>query len=335
MQGKGRGRTVRYATKARMARVNPDSIKVYEQYIRSSVVRNRDVANTTYKVYRSYFNIFLCFILEYYDNFYVLDEDIIEEEMLDIMEDFMSFLQTELNNNKKSINTKISAVSSFYHWAVRRRRIKSHPFDGRLVRMEGANDEKIISEHFLSEEEVEKINSVLDNVDSPVSEYDKLDQIIWNVSFDSACRIGALTGLNISNLELENNRFVNVREKRGKMVSIPFSDKTKKMLEEFIEQRKALGVDCDEIIYVTRGDKWQGMSRQSIYNRIRKIGHIIGVGDFRPHSIRKTRLNMIAKKDINLAQQLGNHSSLATTQAHYVEQEDQTDVFNKIEELGM
>ena len=132
MQTKGRGKTVRYATKARMARVNPDNIRDYEQYIRSNTVKNRDVANTTYKVYRSYFNIFMCFILEYHDNFYILDEEILEEEMIDIMEDFMSFLQTELNNNKKSINTKLSAVSSFYHWAARRRKIKAHPFDGKL-----------------------------------------------------------------------------------------------------------------------------------------------------------------------------------------------------------
>lgn len=335
MQTKGRGKTVRYATKARMARVNPESLKAYEQYIRSSTVKNRDVANTTYKVYRSYFNIFLCFILEYHDNFYILDEDILEEEMLDIMEDYMSFMQTELNNNKKSINTKLSAVSSFYHWAVKRRKIKSHPFDGRLDRMEGAQDEKIISEHFLSMDEVERINEVLDNVDSPVSEYDKIDQLLWNIAFDSACRIGALTGLNISNLELENHRFVNVREKRGKMVSIPFSQKTAGMLKEFIEQREALGIDCDEIFYVTRGDKWQGMSKQSIYNRIRKIGHIIGIGDFRPHSIRKTRLNMIYQKDVNLAQQLANHESLETTQKFYSEKADQADIFNKIEGLGL
>lgn len=333
MQTKGRGKTVRYATKSRMARVNPDNIKVYEQYIRSNTVKNRDVANTTYKVYRSYFNIFLCFILEHYDNFYVLEEDILEEEMLDIMEDFIGFCQTELGNNKKSINTKISAVSSFYMWAVKRRKIKAHPFDGRLERMQGAQDEKIIAEHFLTREEVDEINDVLAEVDSPTSDYDKIDQLLWHISFDSACRIGALTGLGISNLELDKRRFVNVREKRGKVVSIPFTPETGKMIEEFLEQRKILGIDCDEIFYVTRGDKWQGMSKQSIYNRIKKIGHIIGVGDFRPHSIRKTRLNMVAKLDINKAKTLANHDSLETTSRFYTEKEDQADTLDSIMEM--
>lgn len=332
-QTKGRGKTIRYATKARMARVNPDNIKVYEQYIRSSTVRNRDVAETTYKVYRSYFNIFMCFLLEYHDNMYILDEDIINEDMIDIMEDYIGFLQDVLNNNKKSINTKLSAVSSFYHWAVKRRRVKQHPFDGRLERMQGAQDEKIISEHFLSDEDVEEIYMTLGDVDSPISNYDKIDQIIWNVSFDSACRIGALTGLKVSNLELENRRFTNVREKGNKIVNIPFTPSTAKLIEEFLEQRELLGVDCDDMFYVRRGDKWQGMSKQSIYNRIKKIGHIIGVADFRPHSIRKTRLNQIAKLDINKAKTLANHESLETTSRFYTEKEDETDTLDAIMEL--
>lgn len=335
MQGKGRGKTIRYATKARLAKVNPENLKAYEQYIRSNVIRNKDVANTTYKVYRSYFNIFMCFIMENHDNFFILDEDILEDEMLDIMEDYISFLQEELNNNKKSINTKISAISSFYIWAVKRRRIKKHPFDGQLERMQGAGDEKIIAEHFLTQEEVNEIKLTLDDVESPISEYDKIDQLIWNIAFDSACRIGALTGLKLSNLELENRRFINVREKRGKIVNIPFSADTARMLEEFIEQRRVLNIDCDDIFFVTRGDQWQGMSKQSIYNRIRKIGHIIGIGDFRPHSIRKTRLNMIYKQDAQLAQQLANHADMSTTQKYYSEPEDQTEVFDKIEKLGL
>lgn len=332
-QGKGRAKTVRYATKARLAKVNPDNIKVYEQYIRSSTVRNRDVANTTYKVYRSYFNIFLCFIMEEHGNFDILDEDILENDMIDIMEDFISFLQSELGNNKKSINTKLSAVSSFYGWAVKRRKIKSHPFDGRLERMKNAQEEKIISEYFLTREEVEEINDTLANVESPTAQYDKIDQLLWHISYDSACRIGALTGLKISNLELDKRRFVNVREKRGKIVNIPFTPETGEMIKEFLEQRKILGIDCDDLFYVTRGDKWQGMSKQSIYNRIRNMGHIIGIGDFRPHCIRKTRLNMVAKLDINKAKTLANHDSLDTTSRFYTQKEDETDTLDSIMEM--
>lgn len=329
----GRAKTVRYVNKERLARVNPDNIKIYEQYLRTSILKNKDVADTTYKVYRSCMNIFLCYIEENWDNFYLLDEDFLEENMIDVMESFMGFLQEELGNGKKAINTKVSAVSSFYGWAAKRRKIKAHPFDGRLDRMKGAQDEKIIAEYFLSKDEVRQITEELELCDQSFSDYDKQDQVIWNVAFDSACRIGALGGLKISHLDFDKNCFTNTREKRGKMVNIPFTPYTAEILKEFLKLREELGVDCDSLFYVNVGGKWQGMSKQSISKRVKKMGYIIGIGDFRPHCIRKTRLNQVAKYDINKAKLLANHESLDTTSRFYTEHEDQSDVLESIMEL--
>lgn len=330
-----RGKRVRYVTQAKKDKLNKDSLKVYNQYIRSRVSKNKDVASTTYKTYQSYFNIFLCFLLEYYDNQYILDEEWLEDEILDVMEHYIIFLQDELNNNKKTINTKLSAVSSFYHWAVKRRKIRAHPFDGRLERMENANEEKIISEHFLTIDEVDEVKDVLAESNNPITKYDKIDEIIWNIAYDSACRIGALTTLTVSSLNLEKKKFENIREKRGKIVDIPFTQYTADVLKEYLEQRELLGIDTDMLIYVKSGNEWQGMSTQSIYARIKKIGHILGIDDFRPHSIRKTRINHVYQKDVNLAQTLANHESLETTSRFYSEKEDQSDVLNKIEALEL
>lgn len=328
-KSKTRKRVV-YATKARMAKVNPKNIREYQRYLKSNVVKNRDVANTTYKVYESNFNIFLCYIMEEWDNFYVLDQDILNEEMIDIMESYIAFAQDELGNNKKTINNKIAAVSSFYMWAAKRRKIQSHPFEGKLDRMKNANEEKIIAEYFLKDYEVEEIVERLSEVDEGDREYDKQDQIMWHIAYDSACRIGALSGLGLDNLDLENNRFTGIREKRGKIVSVPFTNETGELIRQFLEQREALGVDCNELFYVRHENAWKGMSKQSIYNRVVKIGHIVGLGDFRPHCIRKTRLNNVAKFDINLAKTLGNHESLDTTSKFYTEEADQTDTLNNI-----
>ena len=141
-QREGRKKTVRYATKASMATVNPENLKAYKQYLRSNTIKNKDVINTTFKVYESNFNIFLAYIAENEENFYILDEDFLDENMLDVVENYMAFLQEELGNNKKTINNKIAAVSSFYHWAAKRKKIKGHPFANRLDRMKNAGDEK-------------------------------------------------------------------------------------------------------------------------------------------------------------------------------------------------
>ena len=330
---KGRGKTVKFATKARMVKVNPKNIAAYEQYIRSCSIKNKDVVSTTYRTYRSYFNIFLCYIMEYHDNFYILDEDFIETEMVDVMEGFIAFLQEELGNHGKTINTKISAVSSFYLWATKRRKIKQHPFENRLERIANTQEEKVVSEYFLTREQVSEIEAELSLCENCASDYDWIDRVLWHIAFDSACRIGALEKLTMESLDLEKNSFMKIREKRGKIVSIPFTPETGEIIKKYIEYRKELGVDCDAFFYARYKGQWQAMSKQSIHTRIKKMGYIIGLGDFRPHCIRKTRLNQVGEFDINLAKTLANHESLDTTSRFYMKKKDQTETLETIMKL--
>ena len=325
--------TKRYATKERMTKVNPENIKIYEKYLRSRGIQNKEVRNTTYKVYHSYMNIFMCFIAERWDNFYLLDEDFIEEEMLDVMEDYMSFLQDECGNGKKVINTKLSAVSSFYLWAVKRRMIKMHPFDGRLERMKDAISEKKIAAHFLTAEQCEQIRQTLAQPKSSLNRYDLQDEVLWNIAFDSAARIGALSKLTISSLDLEKNLFKNIREKRAKYVEVPFTPHTRRVIDKYLEWRKEVGVDCDALFVSYVHGEWRGMSTQSLTNRVRKIGEIIGIGDFRPHSIRKTRLNMIAEKDLNLAKAMAHHESADTTSRFYTKPKSEAETLSAVTAL--
>lgn len=330
-QTKSNRKIVRYATKARMAKVNPKNLKIYDRYLKSRTIQNSDVKGTTYKVYHSYMNIFMCYIAEEWDNFYLLDEDFIEDEMLDVMESYMAFLAEECGNGKKVINTKLSAVSSFYIWATKRRLIKNHPFDGKLDRIKGAQDEKRISVHFLHKEETDLITETLAQDKTTLNKYDRQDELIWNIAFDSACRIGALQRLSVSDLDLSRNVFTDIREKRGKIVDIPFTDRTKQMIVEYLEWRKDNGIETDAFFYNREGER---MSKQALALRIRKIGEIVGIGDFRPHSIRKSRLNQIGQTgNIELAKELAHHESMDTTSRFYMEKKDASETLKEINNL--
>jgi integrase/recombinase XerC len=78
------------------------------------------------------------------------------ENAIDIIEGYMAFCQDVLLNHKKKVNNKIAAISSFYLWSVKRRLIEFHPFDKRVDRMKGANEEHIINSYFLNDEQIEK-----------------------------------------------------------------------------------------------------------------------------------------------------------------------------------
>ena len=323
---------VKYFTEERKALINPDNLKKYQKYLQSSIIKNKDVKDTTYKIYDNYFVQFLVYIAENWENIDIYSEDFMDNAV-DIMEGFIMFCQETLLNHKKVINTKLSAVSSFYIWSMKRGYIKYHPFDGKLDRMKKANEEKVINSYFLTDEQVQTIRREL-------SENDKFtiqDQILFEVSFDSANRIGALEKLALSKLDIENNMFVGVREKEGYITEVVFGDVAKDLILEWLEMRKEDydKLQCDSLLITKFNGVYRQMSRGSIGNRMKKYGQIVGIPDYRAHCQRKSRLNLVYEEtgDLALAAELANHKSTETTRAFYCKPQTKSDVMAKINSL--
>ena len=326
---------IRYFTKDKLEKINPKSVKVYEKYRRARISKDKNVAETTYKTYQNYFNQFLVFLMEEYDNMYILSEDF-QDESVEILEDFIVFCQDKLGNNKKVINTKLSAVSSFFLWAVKRGMIDVHPFDRKLERMRGAKDEKLIGNHFLNDEQINKITEKVEaECEKQGGMFDIQDVLIWRIALDSGCRLGALTRLNLESLHLESMSFVDIREKRGKITDIPYVKKTGQYIEKWLKQREEREIECEGLFIVKYDGEWKPMSGTSIYKRVKKMGSIIGLDDFRPHCIRKTAVNRIVEKtgNLTLAQDFAGHESPETTAGHYVKQKSKAEIRDQLSKI--
>ncbi|MCY8228697.1 site-specific integrase [Bacillus spizizenii] len=327
----------RYFTKEKKAKINPKSSKAYEKYLKSNIIKNKDVKDTTYKVYKNYFDQFLVFLSEQWDNIYILDDEFLEEAV-DIMEGFIGFCQETLGNNKKVINTKLSAVSTYYVWAVKRGILEVHPFDKKLDRMKGANDEKLINHYFLTQEEIDFVTKELheDYAKEKGRKYDIQDLLIWHIMIDSGNRNGAISKLTWSSLDMESMVFEDIREKRGKIVEVVFEEETAELLEKWKEIRKGMdNLECDGIFIVKRDGEYRKMSQTSIYMRVRKIGHILGLPDLHPHCLRKTAGNRVAEEtgDLTVAQEFLNHSDVSTTSKHYIKPKSKKEIREKLRKL--
>lgn len=327
----------RYFTKDKLAKVNQKSVKDYEKYLKSNIIKNKDVKETTYKVYKNYFNQFLVYLSEEWENLHILDEDYLDNAV-DIMEGYIAFLQDTLGNNKKVINTKLSAVSSYYLWAMKRGFIEKHPFDKKLDRMRGANDEKLINHYFLTQEQVDFVTEALheDYVKEKGRKYDIQDLLIWHIMIDSANRNGAVSKLTWSSLDLENMIFEDIREKRGKIVEVAFEEETATLLKRWKEMRKDIdNLECDGIFIIKRDGEYRKMSQTSIYMRVRKIGKILGIDDLHPHCLRKTAINRVVEVtgNLTLAQEMANHSDISTTSKHYVKPKSKTEIREQLKQL--
>lgn len=323
---------VKYFTKEKEKYINNDNWKKYKKYLQSNIIKNQDVKDTTYKRYEGLFRHFLMWLGENYGDIGLYSDDFMENAV-DIMEGYIMFCQETLLNHKKIINMKISSVSSFYIWSMKRGFVKYHPFDGKLDRMKKANEEKVLTSYFLTEEQVQSIRRELSENDK----YSIQDQILFEVSFDSANRIGALLRLQLSKLDIDNNMFVDIREKEGYRTQVVFGNVAKELIQEWLEMRKH-DYDCleiDSLLINKYKGIWKPMGEDAIRNRMRKFGEIVGISDFRPHCQRKSRLNLVYEEtgDLALAAELANHKSTETTRAFYCRPKTKAEVMNKINAL--
>lgn len=322
---------VKYFTEDKKAKINPDNKKKYERYLQSNIIKNRDVKETTYKVYKNYMDHFMVYLMEDWENI-DLYSDVFMENAIDIMEGYIAFCQEKLHNNKKVINTKISTVSSFYVWSLKRKLIDKHPFDKQLDRMKGANDEQIIASHYLDEDQTDFITSELETD----KRYDIQDRLIWGIMLDSANRVGAISKLTLSSLDLDNMVFEGIREKRGKLVEVVFEEDTQRIIEEWLAQRKEMdNLEVDSLLITRYRGEYRPMTKGTIQDRIKRIGHILDIEDFRSHSIRKTTLNQIFEitGDLSVAADMANHASVETTRQSYIKPKSKTETREKIAEM--
>ena len=329
-------KVVRYATKERKGKILEDNLKVYDKYLKSRISRNRDVKDSTYKQYESSMNIFLCYLACEQDNQYLLDEDFVSEEFIDVIDEYIFFLQDTLHNNKKRVNFHLSTISSFYIWALERREVQFNPMNN-VTRIKNAKDEKIIDSDFLSQEEVDKVYAELDSVmdEDYDGDYDIIDQILWSVMFFSTSRIGAIHQLTLSSLVLDEEKnlayFADIREKRGKMTSVVIDIPTYNRVQNYIKWREEKGIDSDYLFVSFFDKEWRQMSKNGLYNRIRKIGKIVGLDRFRPHSVRKSAANLYFEKyGIEKTQAILLHDDSSTTMNFYVKEKSSEDVFASI-----
>jgi integrase/recombinase XerC len=322
---------IKYFTDEKKALINPENQKKYDKYLNSNIIKNRDVKDTTYLVYKNYMSHFLVYLAENWNNIDLYSEEFMENAV-DIMEGYISFLQEVLKNNKKVINTKLSTVSTFYLWSLKRKYIDRHPFDKQLDRMKGANEEKIINSYYLDEEQMILVTETL----KTDGRYDIQDRIIWGVMLDSANRVGAISNLTLSSLDLDNMLFEGIREKRGYRVEVVFEEYTKELIEQWLEQRKELdNLEVDSLFITKFHGQYRPMSKGTIQERVKKIGEVLGLDDFHAHCIRKTTLNHIYKTtgDLSLAAEMGNHKSVETTRQSYIKPQSKSEVREKIAKL--
>ena len=269
---------------------------------------------------------FIEYLKKYEKNKYLLSKDTLKSTV-SILEKYIRHCREVKGNNARTINNKITAISSFYIWAVKRDLIATHPFRDKLDRLKVTDLEKRRKSYYLSSKEIVEIQVKM----KLSKKYDLQDRIIFNLIIDTACRISALQSIKLENIDLENGIISGIVEKEQKIVEFAIFEETIELIKEWLKCRK----NSAEYLFVT---KYRGifkqMSKSTIRDRVRKIGKLVGIDNLYPHSLRKTSINLLAEVGgIDLASEFANHSGVDVTKKHYIRKTTAVEKKSKLLEM--
>lgn len=305
---------ITYATPEKLEKVNPKNVELIRKYF---VFKNMNLSETSKISYQSDFNQWLVYIMENYENRYILDiinEDV--DDMIDLLEDFIAFCTSVLGNNERRIQRRMSSISSFFIYLRKKRKIRENPIDF-LDRPKVSAGEKLqIKQTFLTKEQVEEIRKGLKEIG------DLQLELFFEFGLSTMARANAISNVKIEQINFEKNRVENVLEKEGYRVTLFPSQRTMDLIKQWLKYREEQGIE-NEYLFITKyGGQWKKVEKSTLQSSwIKKIGNIIGIPELHCHDLRHSGSNLLYHSGMKLedVSLLLNHRGTDVTRQHYLE----------------
>jgi len=208
----------------------------------------------------------------------------------------------------RSVNRKLSALKSFYHYLVRENILESNPVKKVIL---PKTDKKLPV--FVHEKNMDML---LDNINFGDNFEGIRNRLIIEMLYFTGMRVNELTGLKCSDLNLYESS-LKVLGKRNKERIIPLIPEIVATLNEYLTRRSELAAGNNESLLLTvKGGK--------VYNRMAyRIVHqyltLVTTLDKRsPHVLRHTFATHMLNKgaDLNAIKEILGHANLSATEVY-------------------
>ena len=209
--------------------------------------------------------------------------------------------------SSRSVTRKITTLKSFYKHLLKEGFLKSNPLDKILSPKINKNLPLFI--------EVTQINKLLDDIDFGNNYSGIRNKLIIDFFYSTGIRLSELKNLKKANVDF-NNLTIKVLGKRNKERIIPFNNKLKISIENYITIRNHLGLN-NIFLFVTEKDKQ--IYEKLIYRVVNKYLNLVSTIEKKsPHVLRHTFATHMLNNgaDLNAIKELLGHSNLSATQIY-------------------
>ena len=225
----------------------------------------------------------------------------------DIIRDWMESMMDK-GNNATSINRRLSALRSFYRFALARKLVDKDPVHG----VTGPKKGRPLPQ-FLKENEMDRL---LDAESWTESFEDVRDRTVIMTFYETGIRLSELIGLDDSVVDF-SNRQLKVMGKRNKQRVIPFGEELLATLLDYMKCRDKEADRQSEALFVTA--KGQRMTSSQVREAVRKnLSKVCTLKKRTPHVLRHTFATAMLnnKAGIESVKKLLGHESLSTTEIY-------------------
>ena len=225
----------------------------------------------------------------------------------DVIRDWMESMMDK-GNNATSINRRLSALRSFYRFALARKLVGKDPVHG----VTGPKKGRPLPQ-FLKENEMDRL---LDTESWTESFGDVRDRMVIMTFYETGIRLSELIGLDDSMVDF-SNRQLKVTGKRNKQRVIPFGEELLAMLRDYMKCRNKEVNLQSEALFVTA--KGQRMTSSQVREAVRKnLSKVCTLKKRTPHVLRHTFATAMLnnKAGIESVKKLLGHESLSTTEIY-------------------
>lgn len=225
----------------------------------------------------------------------------------DVIRDWMESMMDK-GNNATSINRRLSALRSFYRFALARKLVDKDPVHG----VTGPKKGRPLPQ-FLKENEMDRL---LDAESWTEGFEDVRDRTIIMTFYETGIRLSELIGLDDCMVDF-SNRQLKVTGKRNKQRVIPFGEELLAMLRDYMKCRgKEVNLQSDALFVSAKG---QRMTSSQVREAVRKnLSKVCTLKKRTPHVLRHTFATAMLnnKAGIESVKKLLGHESLSTTEIY-------------------
>ena len=247
--------------------------------------------------------------LREFESYLTFREDGLSLEAVDtdLIRDWMESLM-DRGNNASTINKKLSALRSFFRYALKRRLVEKDPAHAVV----GLKKPKPLPQ-FVREGEMDRL---LDNVDWGDDYKDVRARTLLILLYETGLRRSELTGLDDGDIDFETSQ-LKVTGKRNKQRIVPFGPELAETLRKYVIVRdEQVKGDCDALFL---SDKGHRMTGQQVYEIVHR--YLTGATSLKkrsPHVLRHSFATAMLNNGAGLEsiRNLLGHESVSTTEIY-------------------